>query len=117
MSKVKLDIKLNKIIQIRNILRELGFSNSQNGTKFLSKAILYAISLNNDVFILEKIYDYLSKYYEVSSNNIKQSIQYSILSRNQSKSKANFEKVFGYEYDDYIFVTKNLIEEITYIIK
>lgn len=117
MTNISLKINPKQILQIRNILRDLGFSNSQNGTKFLNKAIQYVVCLNTDVFILEEIYVFLSKYYNISSSNIKQSIAYSIKTRDIIKCKNNFEKVFNYEYDDYVFLTKSLIEEIAYKIK
>ena len=117
MSSIRLDIKPNQILKIRNILRELGFSSSQNGTKFLNKSIQYVLCSNTDVFILKDIYSYLSEYYHLSTDNIKQSIQYSITSRDILKCKNNFEKVFGYEYDEYIFFTKSLVEEICNVIK
>ena len=117
MTNISLKTNPTQILQIRNILRDLGFSSSQNGTRFLNKAIQYVISLDTDVFILEEIYVFLSNYYHLSNDNIKQSIAYSIKTRDHIKSKNNFEKVFNYEYDDYVFFAKSLIEEIAYKIK
>ena len=48
---------------------------------------------------------------------IKNNISNSILNRDIQKSKANFESLFNYEYDEYFFSTKNFIEEIANVIR
>ena len=39
------------------------------------------------------------------------------MNRDVKKSESNFENIFGYEYDIYVFTNKELIEEIVRIIK
>ena len=39
-------------------------------------------------------------------------IGYALNSRNERLSKKNFEKIFGYEYDSFIFTPKNFIDEL-----
>lgn len=43
---------------------------------------------------------------------IRRSIQYAIDSRDIKKCEKNFEKIFGYEYNESIFANKNFVEEI-----
>ncbi|MGN1298879.1 MAG: hypothetical protein ACI4UE_02715 [Candidatus Scatovivens sp.] len=51
-----------------------------------------------------------------SCDNIKVSFSYAINSRIEEKSKDNFEKIFGFEYDEHLFTNKIIIEEIARII-
>ena len=106
-----------QVLQITNILRSLGFSTCLNGTKFINKAIQIYIIINPELFLMKDIYSELESYYNVSYEQIQSSIKYSFRKRNIPRSKANFSKIFGYEYDDYIFTTKALIEEIARVIK
>lgn len=110
-------ISNNKILKISDILRDLGFNYCHKGTKLISKAIEYVTISNFDFYTVDEVYKYLSKYYNLSYYQVKSSIKYAIITRNITKSKFNFEKVFGYEYDEYVFSPKALIEEITYITK
>ena len=48
---------------------------------------------------------------------IQSSIKYSFKKRNTKQSKASFINIFGYEYDDYLFSAKALIEEIARVLK
>ncbi len=48
---------------------------------------------------------------------IRNVIKYAIDTRNEKKSIANFEKIFGYKYDKYYFKNKIIIEEIARVIK
>ena len=52
-----------------------------------------------------------------NSAQIRNAIKYAIDNRNEQKSIANFEKIFGYKYDRYYFTNKIIIEEITRIAK
>ena len=47
---------------------------------------------------------------------IRSSIRYAIDSRGIKKCEKNFEKIFGYEYNESIFTNKNFIEELLRII-
>ena len=106
-----------QVLQITNILRSLGFSTGLNGTKFINKAIQIYIISNPELFLMKDIYSALESYYNMTYVQIQSSIKYSFRKRNITRSKANFSHIFGYEYDDYIFTAKALIEEIARIIK
>ena len=116
----KSNIELNKntqklIFRIRNILRLLGLNSSIRGTVLLNKAIRVILEkkINEDYFIGNEIYMELTKYYkELSFIQIKTYIQYALDHRDINKSKKNFEKIFGFEYDNYYFTSKRFLEEI-----
>ena len=44
-------------------------------------------------------------------------IKYAIDNRNEQKSIANFERIFGYKYDRYYFTNEIIIEEIARVVK
>lgn len=48
---------------------------------------------------------------------LENAIKYAIDNRNEQKSIANFENIFGYKYDKYYFTNKIIIEEISRIVK
>lgn len=105
------------IITIFNILRDIGLNTSCRGTKYINKAVQLLLTSNNDIFILENIYNCIANIYDnTSPKQVKNDISYALKSRNSEKSKRNFEKVFGFEYDDYYFTNKTIIEEISRII-
>ena len=98
-------------IVIYNILQKLGLIPTLKGTKLLIKAILIIINNQEEFIIFEDIYKQIAlKYKTFNSVQIRNSIKYAIDNRNEQKSKANFEKVFGFEY-------KTIIEEIARVIK
>lgn len=116
--------KTNNLIDTRytiiiyNILQMLGLIPTLKGTKLLIKAILIIINSKEEFIIFEDIYKQIaSKYKTFNSVQIRNSIKYAIDNRNEQKSKANFEKVFGFEYDQYYFTNKTIIEEIARVIK
>lgn len=117
-----INININKIthkqvICIRNILRDLGLSTSLKGTTLLNKAIQFVIVNNNEFIILEEVYESISSYYkDMNSAQIKMAIKYALDNRNENKSKKNFERIFGFEYDEFYFTNKTIIEEIARII-
>ena len=104
-------------MQIRNILRLLGFSPSINGTKLINKAVQYLILNETEYFNLSSVYKYLADNTIFTYNQIASFITYATIHRNIQKSKQNFKIVFNYDYDEYIFTPKNLIEEISNVIK
>lgn len=116
----KSNIELNKntqklIFRIRNILRLLGLNPSIKGTILLNKAIRVILEkkISEDYFIGNEIYIELTKYYkELSFIQVKTYIQYALDNRDINKSKKNFEKIFGFEYDNYYFTSKRFLEEI-----
>ncbi len=121
---IKNSIKTNNLISskntilIYNILRALGFVPTLKGTKLLNKAIQIVIKSNNEFIIIEDVYNHIASYYtDFNSVQIRNAIKYAIDTRNEQKSKANFEKIFGYKYDEYYFTNKIIIEEVARIVK
>lgn len=105
-------------IIIYNILQKLGLIPTLKGTKLLIKAILIIVNSQEEFIVFEDIYKQISlKYKNFNSVQIRNSIKYAIDNRNEQKSKANFEQVFGFEYDNYYFTNKIIIEEIARVIK
>ena len=73
---------------------------------------------DDELINLNNIYTIISNYYNnVTPKQIKNSITYALDSRNKTKSKLNFEKNFNFEYDEYYFTNKIIIEEIANLIK
>lgn len=101
--------------EIYKLLKQLGFKSSNHGTKLLIKVIIEA-NKTNEEYKLVDIYSVISESTKLTSNNIKKLIFYAINSRNKALSKKNFEKIFGYEYDENLFVCKELVEYIVEII-
>lgn len=111
--------KLNptQILQITNTLRLLGLKSSHIGTKLINKSIQYIILNDIEFFTLEEIYHYLHTIYNFNEKTIKSNINNAITNRDIQKSKNNFQKVFHYEYDEYIFEPKSFLEELSYSIQ
>ncbi len=107
--------KLNptQILQITNTLRLLGLKSSHIGTKLINKSIQYIILNDIEFFTLEEIYHYLHTIYSFNEKTIKSNINNAITNRDIQKSKNNFQKVFHYEYDEYIFEPKLFLEEVS----
>lgn len=105
-------------ILIYNILRDLGLIPTLKGTKLLNKAIQIVIKSNDEFIIFEDIYKEIAlNYMGFNSVQIRNVIKYAIDTRNEQKSIANFEKIFGYKYDKYYFTNKTIIEEIARVVK
>ena len=105
-----------QILQITNILRSLGFNISHIGTKLLNKSIQYILINNIEFFKLEEIYMYLHTITGFNIETIKSNINKAIYNRKIEISKKNFKNMFGFEYDEYYFSNKKLIEEILNIL-
>lgn len=111
-------INYKKSILIYNILRDLGLMPTLKGTKFLNKAVQIVLNSNNEFIVLEDVYKKIAlNYINFNSIQVRNAIKYAIDNRDEKKSIANFEKVFGYKYDSYLFTNKVIIEEITRVIK
>ena len=105
-------------ILIYNILRDLGLIPTLKGTKFLNKAIQIVINSDNEFIVFEDVYTQIAlKYTNFNGAQIRNAIKYAIDNRNEQKSIANFEKIFGYKYDSYYFTNKIIIEEIARVIR
>lgn len=100
-------------------LRSLGIKAGNEGYKLIVKAILIkAIEDDEDNFEkFEVIYDKLSSKINRTPKQIADNIYYALNHRNNSMSKENFEKIFGYSYDSKIFTNKEFIEEFVNIIR
>ena len=117
-NKTKNLISSKATILIYNILRDLGLIPTLKGTKLLNKAIQIVIKSNDEFIIFEDIYKEIAlNYMGFNSVQIRNVIKYAIDTRNEQKSIANFEKIFGYKYDKYYFTNKTIIEEIARVIR
>ena len=121
---IKNCIKTNNLISsknsilIYNILRELGLIPTLKGTKFLNKAIQIVINKDDEFIVFEDIYSEIASYYDnFNVAQIRNAIKYAINNRNEEKSIENFERIFGYKYDNYYFTNKIIIEEIARVVK
>jgi len=111
-------IKPKQIITIFNILRDIGLNTSHRGTKYINKAVQILIATDNDIIKAKDIYNSISNYYDnITPKQIKNDISYALNSRTEEKAEKNFEKVFGFEYDQYYFTNKTIIEEVARVVK
>jgi len=100
-------------------LRSLGIKAGNEGYKLIVKAILIkAIEDNENNFEkFEVVYEKLSATINRTPKQIADNIYYALNHRNNTMSKENFEKIFGYSYDSKIFTNKEFIEEFANIIR
>lgn len=120
---VKSNIKTSNLINykntilIYNILRDLGLIPTLKGTKFLNKAIRIVLNSDNEFVVLEDVYKEIAlNYTNFNSVQVRNAIKYAIDNRDEEKSIAYFEKIFGYKYDRYVFTNKVIIEEIARVL-
>ena len=117
-TKINIAIKPKQIITIFNILRDIGLNTSHRGTKYINKAVQILVTTDNDIIKAKDIYNSISNYYSnITPKQEKNDISYALNSRIEEKAKKNFEKVFGFEYDQYYFTNKTIIEEIARVVK
>ena len=115
---INIAIKPKQIITIFNILRDIGLNTSHRGTKYINKAVQILVTTDNDIIKAKDIYNSISNYYSnITPKQVKNDISYALNSRIEEKAKKNFEKVFGFEYDQYYFTNKTIIEEIARVVK
>lgn len=115
---INIVIKPKQIITIFNILRDIGLNTSHRGTKYINKAVQILITTDNDIIKAKDIYNSISNYYSnITPKQVKNDISYALNSKTEEKAKKNFEKVFGFEYDQYYFTNKTIIEEIARVVK
>ena len=121
---IKNCIQTNNLISSKNtilifsILRNLGLTPTLKGTKLLNKAIQIVINSDNEFIVIEDVYNQIAlNCIGFNSVQIRNTIKYAIDNRNEQKSIANFEKIFGYKYDSYYFTNNIIIEEIARVIK
>lgn len=115
---INIVIKPKQIITIFNILRDIGLNTSHRGTKYINKAVQILVTTDNDIIKAKDIYNSISNYYsDITPKQVKNDISYALNSRTEEKAKKNFEKIFGFEYDQYYFTNKTIIEEIARVVK
>lgn len=121
---IKNSLKTNNLINsknsilIYNILRALGLNTTLKGTKLLNKAIQIVLNSNDEFIVIEDVYNQLTlNYKKFNPIQIRNAIKYAIDNRDEQKSKNNFEQIFGYQYDDYYFTNKIIIEEVARIVR
>ena len=111
-------ISHSQVLEICNILRSLGLTSGLTGTRILNKAIQIISIKDLEIIVLEDIYKELSLYFpNLKPANMRFYISYALNNRNSYKSENNFEKIFGFEYDEIYFEPKNFIEEVANIIR
>ena len=111
-------ISSKNVILIYNVLRALGLNTTLKGTKLLNKSIQIVINSNDEFIVIEDVYNQLTlNFKSLNGIQIRNAIKYAIDNRDEQKSKNNFEQIFGYQYDDYYFTNKILIEEIARVVK
>ena len=121
---IRNSLKTNNLINskneilIYNILRDLGLNTTLKGTKLLNKAVQIVINSNDEFIVIEDVYNQLTlNFKSLNGVQIRNAIKYAIDNRDEQKSKNNFKQIFGYQYDDYYFTNKTLIEEIARVVK
>lgn len=111
-------INPKQIIAIFNILRDIGLNTSHRGTKYLNKAIQILVNANSDIIAIKDVYNSIANFYgNITPKQVKNDISYALNSRAEEKTINNFEKIFGFKYDQYYFTNKTIIEEIARVIK
>lgn len=98
------------------ILKQLGFKTSLKGTKFIIDAISIVANYDDEPTSFEEIYREISTKYNLSPVYIRSAIKYVLDNRNNKLTERNFEKIFGYEYNEYSFTNKELIQEIVRVV-
>ena len=117
MNRVENKITPSQVLEITNTLRKLGLNPTHFGTKLINKSIQYIIKNNVEFITLDDIYKELCREYDLKIKTVRNNVNNAIVRRNIKKSKDNFENVFGYEYDPYVFVPKYFIEEVSNVVK
>lgn len=117
MNRVENKITQSQVLEITNILRKLGLNPTHFGTKLINKSIQYIIINNIEFITLDDIYKEFCRKYGLKIKTVRNNVNNAITSRDIKKSKDNFETVFGYEYDPYVFVPKYFIEEVSNVVK
>lgn len=103
---------------IKTSLRQLGISSNNNGFFLIQKAIIYAYETDMITINLEKIYRYLSgKTTNISARGVESTIRYSFYNINTKKLFANYEDIFGIEFNSNYFTIKNLISDFKDILE
>ena len=117
-TKINIAIKPKQIITIFNILRDIGLNTSHRGTKYINKAVQILVTTDNDIIKAKDIYNSISNYYSnITPKQVKNDISYALNSRIEEKAKKNFEKVFGFEYDQYYFTNKTIYHLILMVLE
>lgn len=109
--------KRNQAIIVYNILRKIGLSAKFKGTTILLSAIMLSLNCADDFIFVSNIYEQLSKQYNLSPKNIENTIAYSLKHPIGNKYKDNFEEIFDLEYSEDFYSNKNIIEEVSRVIK
>ena len=98
------------------ILKQLRIKTSLKGTKFVIDAISIIANYDDEPTSFEEIYREISTKYNLSPVYIRSAIKYVLDNRNNKLAEKNFEKIFGYEYNEYSFTNKELIQEIVRVV-
>lgn len=113
------NIELKYSSFIFNTLLQLGFSPSCKGTYYLKDIILLSIKYSDFANIetsLKELYTILANERNTSYAKVNSCIEYAINTRNETKSKNNFNNVFHLDYDIYFMTAKSIISLIVTLI-
>ena len=104
---------------IFNSLLQLGLSPSCKGTYYLRDIIILAIKYSDFVNIdinLKELYIILANEKNISYTKVNSCIEYAINTRNEIKTKTNFNNIFQLDYDIYFMTAKSIINLIVTLI-
>ena len=111
-------ITREQALAICHAFRNLGLTSGLTGTRLLNKIVQILTIKDLEIVVLEDIYKELSLYFpNLKPTNMRFYISYALNNRNSYKSENNFEKIFGFEYDEIYFEPKNFVEELANIIR
>lgn len=104
-------IKYEQKIFLKKALMQLGINPKNNGFILIQRAIIYAYIEDMITINLEDIYKYIATKEKISTKGIESIIRYSFYNINTKKLKANYERIFGIEFDFEYFSIRNIISD------
>ena len=111
-------ISRSQITLTTHTLRSLGLNFGLTGTRLINKVIQILTIKDLDIVVLEDVYQELSTYFpKLKPIQMRQCISYALNNRDYIKAEKNFEKIFGFEHDEYYFEPKIFMEEVANIIR
>ena len=85
--KEKTKINPKQVITIFNILRSIGLNTSHRGTKYINKAIQIITMSDNDIVVINDIYEKIAKIYgNITPKQVKNDISYALNTRIENKA-------------------------------
>ena len=111
-------ITSKQILIISNCLRNIGLNSGHIGTRLINKAVQILTVKDLEMIVLNDIYEEIAKCFpNLKPKFVRMYIHYALQHRNEEKAENNFNKIFGFDYDEYYFEPKQFIEEMANIIR